>query len=69
VLDLAPWPDADAILDAALELPEANRHAFVEARTNDPGLRAALFRILDEATASDGFLDAESGDGAQLIAE
>jgi eukaryotic-like serine/threonine-protein kinase len=69
VLDLAPWPDADAILDAALALPSAHRRAFVEARTTDPGLRAALFRILDEATADDGFLDANSGDGAQLIAE
>jgi hypothetical protein len=67
--DLAPWPDADAILGAALALPAADRRAFVEARTTDPALRAALFPILDEATADDGFVDAISGDGAQLIAE
>jgi Tol biopolymer transport system component len=68
VLDLSPWPDADAILDAALALPAGERRAYVAARVTDPALRAALMRVLDEATAGDGFLHAAAGGGGRLIA-
>jgi len=67
VLDLAPWPEADAILDEALALPPAEREAFLRARVADTALRAALTRVLQEATADDGFLEPGGGTGGALF--
>jgi len=67
VLDLAPWPEADAILDEALALPAGARESFLQARVTDTGLRAALTRVLQEATADDGFLVPGGGTGAALF--
>ncbi|MCC7178022.1 MAG: serine/threonine-protein kinase [Acidobacteria bacterium] len=67
MLDLAPWPEADAILDEALALPPAEREPFLRARVADTALRAALTRVLQEATADDGFLEPGGGTGAALF--
>jgi serine/threonine-protein kinase len=67
VLDLAPWPEADAILDEALALPPAERESFLQVRVTDTGLRAALTRVLQEATSDDGFLAPGRGSGAALF--
>ena len=57
--DLSRWPHADAILDRALELPPAERRAFVRAAAEgDDALRSALEAVLAEAETDDGFLAA-----------
>jgi serine/threonine-protein kinase len=57
VPDLSRWPNADEILDQALERPAAERRAFVrEAAGGDADLLAALDAILFEADTDDGFL-------------
>ncbi len=55
--DLSRWPNADDILDRALERPAAERRAFVrEAAAGDADLLAALEAVLFEADTDDGFL-------------
>jgi serine/threonine-protein kinase len=56
MMDVARWPGADRILDAALALPERDRAPFVRQATTDPQLIAALDAVLAEATAADSFL-------------
>lgn len=54
--DLSRWPDADAILDEALDLPPHDRKAFVRERAaGDRALADALEAVLLEAEP-DGFL-------------
>jgi serine/threonine-protein kinase len=58
VSDLREWPDADRILDEALELPPAEREPFLRnAAAGDARLFAALERIIAESAAADGFLE------------
>jgi serine/threonine-protein kinase len=55
--DLSRWPDADRLIDEALELPPDQREAFVgRAAGERPELAAALRAVLAEAGADDGFL-------------
>ncbi len=57
MIDLRRWPNADEILDRALELPAGERAAFVAAATDhDPELRRAIATVLAEASGPDGFL-------------
>ncbi|MGE0041933.1 MAG: protein kinase [Vicinamibacterales bacterium] len=56
-LDLSRWPEADALLDEALGLPEDERPAFVQrVAAGDAALAGALARVLAEAAAGDDFL-------------
>jgi hypothetical protein len=57
IVDPSRWPEADQILDAALELPPPERLAYVRRAATDPGLIAALEAVLAEAQAGDGFLE------------
>lgn len=57
IVDLGRWPDADQILDAALELPPAERMVYVRRTATDPELVAALEAVLAEANIADGFLE------------
>jgi serine/threonine-protein kinase len=55
--DLSRWPQADDLLDRALELPPDERVPFVRAASgDDAGLATALELILLEADRADGFL-------------
>ncbi len=57
MIDLRRWPNADEVLDRALELPAGARAAFVAAATDhDPELRRAIETVLAEASGPDGFL-------------
>ena len=68
--DLRRWPEADALLDRALDLPAAERTAFIDREAaRDPELARALRAVLAEAERDDGFLD-RSGPGlGALISE
>jgi serine/threonine-protein kinase len=55
-VDLTRWPDADAILDEALALPEPARPEYLQQAVSDPQLRAALDAVLAEARTDDEFL-------------
>ncbi len=57
--DLSRWPEADAVLDRALDLPAAARPGFLEREVADPELREALARVLRED--QDAFLEVGGG--------
>ncbi|MCG8456741.1 MAG: protein kinase [Holophagales bacterium] len=55
------WKRVEPILDRALELPEAEREAFLDrACAGEPELRAELASLMEECAGVDGFLDPES---------
>jgi len=69
-MDLSRWPNADEILDRALERPPAERRAFVrEAAAGDAELMAALEAVLLEADTHDGFLAPGGGMAGALAAD
>lgn len=51
------WPQVEALLDAALELPPQEREVFVRQRTSDPALIAEVLSLLDFAGSSEQFLE------------
>jgi Tol biopolymer transport system component/tRNA A-37 threonylcarbamoyl transferase component Bud32 len=70
-LDPERWPEADAILEAALDLPPGERRAYVERATADEALRHAVFAVLaeDEPGVSGGDLRPGGALSGALIAE
>src|SRR5262245_26679525 len=46
--DLRRWPNADALLDAALALPKGDRAEYLGRTASDPELAAALKAVLAE---------------------
>jgi serine/threonine-protein kinase len=70
MIDLGRWPEADALLDRALDLPAPERAAFVDREAaHDPELAAALHAILGEAARDDGFLERRTPGMAALLSE
>ena len=60
MIDPRRWPEADALLDRALDLPPPERDAFLAAEAgHDPELLAQLRAVLREAAEPDGFLAPE----------
>ncbi|HMP66269.1 MAG TPA: protein kinase [Pyrinomonadaceae bacterium] len=63
IIEISPmnadrWKEIDELLDAALELPAAERNAFVERRAaGDEDLRRAVLELLAASENADGFLD------------
>jgi serine/threonine-protein kinase len=58
VSDLRRWPEADGLLDRALDLPPEERRAFIDREAaHAPELARALQKILAEAEQDDGFLE------------
>ena len=56
-MDAARWKTIDELIDAALELPESERQAFVNARTeNDESLRDEVLNLLAAQNDGDNFL-------------
>ena len=51
------WPQVEALLDAALELPPEERAVFVRAQTEDAALIAEVLSLLDFAGDSEQFLE------------
>jgi serine/threonine protein kinase/Tol biopolymer transport system component len=69
-MDLSRWPNADEILDHALERPPAERRAYVrEAAAGDSELLAALEAVLFEADTDDGFLAPGGGVAGAIAAD
>jgi eukaryotic-like serine/threonine-protein kinase len=68
VIEPDGWQLADALLEAALDLPTAERAAFVEARAPDPAVRAQVARLLAAAENADELLPAGGALGATLAA-
>lgn len=56
--DAARFARVEALLDAAMERPEAEREAFLHAQEGDPAIRAEVLELLRAITASEGFLEA-----------
>lgn len=57
-MDAERWKEIDAILDAALELPAAERERFIAERTaGDPELEKAVQELLRAAAKSDRFME------------
>jgi Tol biopolymer transport system component len=70
VSDLSRWPQADRILDAALDRPAAERRAFVRnAAQGDGDLAAALEAVIAEAETDDEFLAPGGALGGALAAD
>jgi serine/threonine-protein kinase len=59
-MDQARWKRMEAVLDGALELPPADRRAYIDAECgDDTGLRDDVLRMLEAAGASEGFLESD----------
>ncbi|HKX84197.1 MAG TPA: protein kinase [Pyrinomonadaceae bacterium] len=57
-MDAARWKQIDELLDAALEIPEADRYQFVTERAgNDIDLRVRVLELLKAQSESDKFLN------------
>ncbi len=52
------WSKVRALFEAALDLPEAERRAFVEQASEDQEVLVEVLRLLDSATDSPNFLEA-----------
>ncbi|MFY2763978.1 protein kinase domain-containing protein [Arenimonas sp. MALMAid1274] len=57
------WPQVEALFDAAWELPDAERRAWILAQPASEAVRRAACDLLDAAIASERFLDAEADAG------
>ncbi|HCA57684.1 MAG TPA: hypothetical protein DEP46_06810, partial [Blastocatellia bacterium] len=56
-MDRERWKEIDAILDAALEMPAAERERFITERTaSDPELEKAVLDLLRAAAKADRFM-------------
>ncbi|TRO95350.1 protein kinase [Glycocaulis profundi] len=62
------WPKVEALLDAALELPESEREAFVRAQAGDSGLEAEVMSLLGAAARAEDFLEGGGDADAALLA-
>lgn len=51
------WPAVEALLDSALELPEAERADFVRAQTVDPAVKQEALSLLSAAASAQTFLE------------
>src|SRR5687767_9111624 len=57
-MDAARWKQIDDLLDAALELPDAERESFVTTQANgDYDLRAQVMELLSAQADADKFLN------------
>ncbi|GAB5521448.1 MAG: hypothetical protein RhofKO_36990 [Rhodothermales bacterium] len=66
--DFAQWKQVDVWLDAALDQPQAERRAFVDAGEMPEPVRAAVHRALDDLGEAH-FLDASVGEATALSAQ
>jgi eukaryotic-like serine/threonine-protein kinase len=62
-----PWGVIDALFAAALELPEAERQAFLDAEAPNPQVRARVERLLRAEVDSRGLLDERAAVQRALI--
>jgi serine/threonine-protein kinase len=70
VIDLRRWPEADGLLDRALDLPPEERRAFIDREAgHSPDLANALHSVLAEAERPDGFLEHSRPEVARLLAD
>lgn len=55
------WKEIDELLDAALELPAAEREGFIKTRTDaDADLKNAVLELLAATDSTDGFLERDA---------
>lgn len=62
------WARVEAIFHMALERPAEERRGYVEGACDDPGLRAEVMSLLEEASSGDGWID-ELLDRASALAD
>jgi serine/threonine protein kinase/tetratricopeptide (TPR) repeat protein len=65
--DAQRWSRLEELFDAAIELPPAERAAFLDRECPDPDLRAELEKLLQAEAASGDFLQATPPGRAQLL--
>jgi serine/threonine-protein kinase len=70
VSDLGKWPEANDLLDRALDHPPEERRAFIGREAgHNPDLAEALLDVLAEAEQDDGFLERSGLAMAGLLSE
>lgn len=70
LLDHTRWPEADALIERALEVPLPEREAFVRrAAAGDEALADAVLAVLAESTTDDEFLPPAGALGGALFAD
>ena len=68
--DLGKWPEANDLLDRALDHPPEERRAFIGREAgHNPDLAEALLDVLAEAEQDDGFLERSGLAMAGLLSE
>jgi serine/threonine-protein kinase len=67
-MDSARWQKVQTLFHEALELPEPDRRAFLDARCkDDPGLAGDVLVLLDEDASGDSLLDRDLAQAANQV--
>ncbi|MDX1545686.1 MAG: serine/threonine-protein kinase, partial [Rhodothermales bacterium] len=68
-MDPPRWPQINALLDAVLALPPAERRAYLDAHSPDPAVRREVESLLAAHDEAGSFLDAPAGTYAAGLLE